>query len=115
MLWHYRSVIAVIISTIALLWGQRQTNRKIKKMDQATQAAFDEANGKIDTLTAAVTTLATDVVSEKQALDAALAANNTADVLTAAKALSAKLDSAISTAQAALASVAPAPPAPPVG
>jgi Na+-transporting methylmalonyl-CoA/oxaloacetate decarboxylase beta subunit len=80
-------------------------------MDNATQAAFDEANAKIDTLIAAVATLATDVVEEKKALDVAIGSpGDGPTIIAAARALSAKLDGAIANAQAALAAVAPPAP-----
>jgi ABC-type transporter Mla subunit MlaD len=96
--------------TIALLQSIR---KEIRKMNQAEQAAFAAASEKTDALVAAVVSLSASVKSEKAALDAALAnADDTAGVVAAATALSAKLDAGLAQAQAALAPIVP--PVPPV-
>lgn len=96
----------------------RELAKRIEEMDQAEQAAFDAANVKMDALTGAVVTLVTTVQTEaqqlKDALAAAAAGNDSAGVVAAATALSAKLDSALATAQGALSSVGAVPVAPAV-
>jgi hypothetical protein len=101
--------------------------RKIEHMDQAETQAFADLNTKADALTGSVTSLAsavtgltTEIATEAQQLKDALAANDTAGIVAAATAVSAKLDvgnaaaqAALTAAQAALNPPAPAPaPAP---
>lgn len=105
--------LVVLLCTAAVLREQRKIHRRIEHMDQATQAALDEVNAKVDTLIEAVTKLSTDFLEEKKQLDAALLTpGDGATIRATAAALSAKLDGAIATAQAALAAVAPAAPTP---
>lgn len=72
-------------------------------MNQAEQDAFGALNTKTDALVSAVTALTTEISTEQKQLADALAANDTAGVLSAAAALSAKLDTGLAAASAALA------------
>lgn len=72
-------------------------------MNQAEQDAFKSLSDKAVALTDAVKGLSIHIAADHDALAQALASNDTAGVLEAAAALSAKLDEGIATAQAALA------------
>lgn len=91
--------------------------RKLEEMDKAEQDAFDALEAKGDAVVVAITALAEEIATDRQLLKDALAGNDTAGVLAAAAALSAKLDTGIAKAQAALALPVPVPapePVPPV-
>lgn len=72
---------------------QHLANRTYK-MDQAETQAFADLNTKVDAIVALVQ-------NEKVALDAALASNDSAGIVAAATALSAKLDAALAPAPVA--------------
>lgn len=88
--------------------------QRTETMNSAEQTAFDLLNAKADTLVKAVGDLTTLVSTEAQQLKDALAAGDGEDIVSAATALSAKLDTGIAAAQAALAPPVVAAPAAPV-